>query len=197
MTANATNARVDVFIKKAQKWKEEYELLRQIVLDCGLSEDYKWMHPCYTLGEANIALIHGFKDYCALLFPQGALLKDPQGILVQQTENVQAARQLRFTSAQQIEEMKEVVTAYVLEAVQNEKAGLKVKLKETEAFPMPVELEARFAEMPNLKTAFDALTPGRRRAYLLHFSQPKQAKTRVSRIEKWTQPILEGKGLND
>ncbi|WP_339278946.1 DUF1801 domain-containing protein [Paenibacillus sp. FSL W8-1187] len=197
MTANATNARVDVFIKKAQKWKEEYELLRQIVLDCGLSEDYKWMHPCYTLGEANIALIHGFKDYCALLFPQGALLKDPQGILVQQTENVQAARQLRFTSAQQIEEMKEVVTAYVLEAVQNEKAGLKVKLKETEAFPMPEELEARFAEMPELKTAFDALTPGRRRAYLLHFSQPKQAKTRVSRIEKWTQPILEGKGLND
>lgn len=191
MTANATNARVDVFIKKAQKWKEEYELLRQIVLDCGLSEDYKWMHPCYTLGEANIALIHGFKDYCALLFPQGALLKDPQGILVQQTENVQAARQLRFTSAQQIEEMKEVVTAYVLEAVQNEKAGLKVKLKETEAFPMPEELEARFAEMPELKTAFDALTPGRRRAYLLHFSQPKQAKTRVSRIEKWTQPILE------
>ncbi|PLT48466.1 DUF1801 domain-containing protein [Paenibacillus pasadenensis] len=197
MTANATNARVDVFIKKAQKWKEEYELLRQIVLDCGLSEDYKWMHPCYTLGEANIALIHGFKDYCALLFPQGALLKDPQGILVQQTENVQAARQLRFTSAQQIEEMKEIVTAYVLEAVQNEKAGLKVKLKETEAFPMPEELEARFAEMPELKTAFDALTPGRRRAYLLHFSQPKQAKTRVSRIEKWTQPILEGKGLND
>ncbi|QJC53737.1 hypothetical protein HGI30_20915 [Paenibacillus albicereus] len=197
MTTNATNVRVDLFMSKAKKWKEEYELLRQIVLECGLAEEFKWMHPCYTRGEANVVLIHGFKDYCALLFHKGALLKDPQGILVQQTENVQAARQLRFTSARQIGEMRDVVKAYVLEAVRNEESGLKVELKETEAFPMPEELEARFAENPDFKTAFEALTPGRRRAYLLHFSQPKQAKTRVARIEKWMQPILEGKGLND
>jgi len=197
MTTSSMNPKVDGFLRKAAQWKEEFEKLRAIVLDCGLTEDFKWMHPCYTLDNKNIVLIHGFKDYCALLFHKGALLKDPRGILIRQTENVQAARQIRFTSVQQIVELEDVLKAYIHEAVEVEKAGLEVELKKNTDFTIPEELEHQFAAIPGLKPAFDALTPGRQRAYLLHFAQPKQAKTRESRIAKCVQQILEGKGLND
>ncbi|QQE78694.1 YdeI family protein [Alicyclobacillus sp. SO9] len=197
MRSSKTNPKVDDFLAKSQKWKEEYEKLREIVLDCELIEEFKWMHPCYTFEKKNIVLIHGFKEYCALLFHKGALLKDPQGILVQQTENVQAARQLRFTNLEEIVEIESTVKAYIYEAIEVEKAGLEVSLKKTREFMVPEELESKFSEFPALKTAFEALTPGRQRAYILHFSKPKQSKTRISRIEKYTQYILNGKGLND
>jgi len=190
------NPKVDEFISKAKKWQEEYRALRKIVLDCELTEDFKWMHPCYTLNNKNIVLIHGFKEYCALLFHKGALLQDTNGILIQQTENVQAARQIRFTNVQEIVEKEAIIKDYVSEAIAVEKAGLEVALKkDTET--IPDELQHKFEEEPALKTAFEALTPGRQRAYILYFSQPKQSKTRVSRIEKYTQQILNGKGLND
>lgn len=197
MTNRSTNPKVEQYLSKAKKWKEEYVKLRHIVLDCGLTEEFKWMHPCYTLQNKNIVLIHGFKDYCALLFPKGALLKDSHGILIQQTENVQAARQIRFTHVQEIVEMESVLKAYILEAVEVEKAGLAVEFKKNTEFIIPEELENKFDETPALKTAFDALTPGRQRAYILYFSSPKQSKTRVSRIEKFIPQILGGKGLND
>ncbi|MGO4373196.1 YdeI family protein, partial [Paenibacillus sp. MCAF20] len=168
-----------------------------IVLDCDLSEDMKWMHPCYMFEGKNIVLIHGFKEYCALLFHKGALLKDPHGILVQQTENVQAARQIRFTSAQQIEEMQLILKAYIDEAIEVEKAGLQVEYKKNTEYTIPEELENKFIEIPDLKTAFEALTPGRQRAYIFYFSEPKQSKTRDSRVEKYLPHILDGKGLND
>jgi len=197
------NPKVDVFLSKAKKWKEEFEQLRMIVLDCGLTEDYKWMHPCYTFpvpGEKkkkNIVLIHGFKEYCALLFFKGALLKDPEGILIQQTKNVQAGRQIRFTNVREIIEMEPTLKAYIREAIEVEKAGLKVKMKKTSDFTIPEEFQMKLDENPDLESAFKALTPGRQRAYLFHFSQAKQSKTRQSRVEKYIPQILDGKGLND
>lgn len=191
------NAKVDFYFDKAKKWQKELELLRTIALDCGLTEELKWGVPCYTLQKSNIVLIHDFKEYCAFLFFKGALLSDANGILVQQTQNVQAARQIRFTNAKEIVKMKSILKTYIYEAIEVEKAGLKVELKKTTAFSMPEEFQKTLNEMPALKTAFEALTPGRQRAYLLYFSAAKQSKTRESRIEKYIQPILDGKGLND
>ena len=194
---NSMNPKVDYYFSKAQKWQEEYEKLRMTVLDCGLTEEVKWGVPCYTFQESNIVLIHGFKEYCALLFHKGVLLKDAEGILIQQTENVQSARQIRFTSVQEIIEMEPILKAYIFEAIEVEKAGLKVNFKKPTEFTMPEEFLNKLEGVPGLQDAFDALTPGRQRAYLLHFSAPKQSKTRESRIEKWLQQILDGKGLDD
>ena len=171
--------------------------MRAILLGCGLNEDFKWMHPCYTFEKRNIVLIHGFKEYCALLFFKGALLKDAKGILIQQTQNVQAARQVRFTHVREIVKLQRTLKAYVFEAVEVEKAGLKVKYKRTSDFSIPGEFQNKLDKIPALKAAFDRLTPGRQRAYLFYFSQPKQSKTRASRVEKHVQQILKGKGLND
>ena len=191
------NPKVDEYLRKAKKWQEEFKKLRMIVLDCGLTEELKWGHPCYTFQKSNIVLIHGFKEYCALLFFKGALLKDANGILIQQTENVQAARQIRFTNVQEIVRMETTLQAYIREAIEVEKAGLKVNFKKTSEFKIPEEFRNKLDETPALKPAFDALTPGRQRAYLFYFSQPKQSKTRESRVEKCMQQILNGKGLND
>ncbi|MGG1068980.1 YdeI family protein [Priestia megaterium] len=197
MTNSKMHPKVDEFLSKAKKWKEEYETLRKIVLDCELTEDYKWMNPCYTFEKKNIVLIHGFKEYCALLFPKGALLQDSHGILIQQTENVQGARQIRFTNVQEIIEKEAVLKAYIYEAIEVEKAGLKVKVKKHEELIIPEELQHKFDEIPALKDAFTTLTPGRQRAYILYFSAAKQSKTRASRVEKCIPNILNGKGLND
>lgn len=191
------NPKVDRFLSKAKQWREEFEQLRTICLDCDLTEDYKWMHPCYTFEGNNIVLIHGFKEYCALLFHKGALLKDTEGILVQQTENVQAARQIRFTSVQEIVDQAPTIKAYIREAIEVEKAGLEVELKKTKEYDIPEEFQNKLDANPSLKTAFEALTPGRQRGYLLYFSGAKQSKTRKRRVEKYTQHILDGKGLND
>jgi uncharacterized protein YdeI (YjbR/CyaY-like superfamily) len=191
------NPKVDWFFSKDTKWQKEYEKLRTIILDCGLTEELKWGCPCYTFEERNIVLIHGFKEYCALLFFKGALLNDPNGILIQQTENVQAARQIRFTDLQEIVKMEKILKAYTYEAVEVEKAGLKVKLKKTSEYKIPEEFQKKLNKMPALKKAFDALTPGRQRAYIFYFSQPKQSKTRESRIEKYIPQIIKGKGLDD
>lgn len=197
MTKSRTNPKVDEFLGKAKKWKEEYETLRNIVLDCELTEEFKWMHPCYTFENKNIVLIHGFKEYCALLFHKGALLQDVHGLLIQQTENVQGARQIRFTNVQEIVATESILKAYIHEAIEVEKAGLEVEFKKNEEFIIPEELHNKFDDNPALKTAFEALTPGRQRAYILYFSQAKQSKTRESRIEKCMQKILDGKGLKD
>jgi uncharacterized protein YdeI (YjbR/CyaY-like superfamily) len=194
---NRMNPEVDGFFKKAKKWREEYEKLRTIILDCQLTEELKWGNPCYTFQKKNIVIIHGFKEYCALLFIKGVLLKDANAIFIQQTENVQAARQIRFTNVREIVKMESILKSYIHEAIEVEKAGLKVTLKKSAEFIIPEELRHKFEEMPTLKTAFDALTPGRQRAYILHFSAPKQSKTRQSRVEKCMQQILNGKGLND
>lgn len=194
---NGTNPKVDFYFIKAKKWQEEYLLLRSLVLECGLIEELKWGCPCYTFNKTNIVLIHGFKDYCALLFFKGALLNDAKAILVQQTENVQAARQLRFTGVKEIVKMKTLLKTYVYEAIEVEKAGLKVELKKTAEFKMPEEFQKALNKNPALKTAFTTLTPGRQRAYLLHFSSAKQSATREARIEKCKKQILEGRGLND
>jgi len=194
---NRMNPKVDFFFNKAEKWQAEYEKLRTIVLDCGLTEELKWGVPCYTFQESNIVLIHGFKEYCALLFHKGALLQDPHGILIQQTANVQAARQIRFTKVEEIVALEAVLKEYIAQAIEVEKAGLEVEMKKTEEFAMPEELVDKFDEDPDLRTAFEELTPGRQRAYLLYFSGAKQAKTRKSRIEKYMPHILAGKGLND
>lgn len=191
------NPKVDWFFEKATKWQKEYEQLRMMVLDCGLSEELKWGCPCYTIGKANIVLIHGFKEYCALLFFKGALLKDAKNILIQQTENVQSARQIRFTNLKEIVKLKSNVKAYIYEAIEVEKAGLKVDLKKPAEFKMAEEFQKKLDKTPALKKAFEALTPGRQRAYLLHFSAPKQSKTREARVEKTLQQIINGKGLND
>lgn len=191
------NPKVDFYFIKAAKWTQELEQLRTIALDCGLSEELKWGCPCYTFQGTNTVLIHAFKEYCAFLFFKGALLNDPEGILIQQTENVQAARQIRFTGLQEIVKRKAILKAYIYEAIEVEKAGLKVALKKTAEFSVPAEFQTKLDEMPDLKKAFEALTPGRQRAYVLYFSAPKQSKTRESRIEKSIQPILNGKGLND
>jgi len=191
------NPKVDDCLSKVERWREEFERLRTIILDCGLTEELKWGWPCYTVGKANIVLMHGFKEYCALLFFKGALMKDPNGILVQQTENVQAGRQIRFTGAHEIAQMEPILKAYVRDAVEVEKAGLKMDFKKTAEFAMPDEFRAKLDEIPALQTAFEALTPGRQRAYLLHFSSAKQSKTRETRIEKCMPHILDGKGLDD
>jgi uncharacterized protein YdeI (YjbR/CyaY-like superfamily) len=197
MTKTSMNPKVDFYFDKAKKWQEELEQLRRIVLDCGLTEELKWGCPCYTFQKRNIVLIHVFKEYCALLFFKGALLNDPNGILVQQTKNVQAARQIRFANVREIVKLKPILKAYIYEAIDVEKAGLKVDLKKTTEFEIPQEFQNKLDKTPALKTAFQALTPGRQRAYLLHFSAPKQSKTRESRVEKCTQQILNGRGLND
>lgn len=197
MIKGERNHRIDPFFNKAKQWKEEFGKLREIVLDCELKEEFKWMHPCYTYQGHNVVLIHGFKEYCALLFHKGALLKDPHGILIQQTENVQAARQLRFAGADEIDEMQLIIKTYIDEAIEVERAGLKVEPKKNTEYAVPEELHNKFSEIPELKTAFEALTPGRQRAYLLYFSSAKQSKTRESRIEKYLPHILDGKGMDD
>jgi len=194
---NRMNSKVDFFFNKASQWKEEFEQLRRIILDSGLAEELKWGQPCYTFQGKNIILIHGFKEYCAVLFFKGALLNDPENILIQQTANVQAGRQVRFTGVKEIVKRAPILKAYIYEAIEVEKAGLKVKLKKTSEFKMPAEFKNKLDKNPALKIAFNELTPGRQRAYLFHFSQPKQSKTRESRIEKYMKRILEGKGLND
>ena len=194
---NRMNPKVDFYFNKAKKWQEEFEKLRMIILDCGLTEELKWGVPCYTFEKRNIVLIHGFKEYCALLFVKGALLSDAKGILITQTKNTQAARQIRFTNVREIVKMKPILKAYIYEAIEVEKAGLKVNFKKTTEFIIPGEFQNKLDEIPALKTAFDALTPGRQRAYVLYFSAPKQSKTRESRVEKYMQQILSGKGLND
>jgi len=194
---NSTNPKVDFFFNKAGKWQEEFEKLRTIVLDCGLNEELKWGQPCYTFQKKNIVLIHGFKDYCAFLFFKGALLRDAHGILIRQTENVQAARQIRFTRVREIAKLKPILKAYIHEAIEVEKAGQKVNFKKTTEFNVPEEFQTKLDQIPALKTAFDALTPGRQRAYVLYFSAAKQSKTRGSRVEKFMPQILIGKGLDD
>jgi len=197
MAKHIKNPKVEFYFSKASKWQKEYEKLRLIMLGCGLTEELKWGCPCYTFEGNNVVLIHGFKEYCALLFFKGALLRDTKSILVQQTKNVQAARQIRFTYVGEIVRMKTTLKTYIQDAIKVEKAGLKVTLKKTSEFNIPVEFKKRLDEFPALKSAFKALTPGRQRAYIFYFSQPKQSKTRNSRIEKYIDPILIGKGLND
>jgi uncharacterized protein YdeI (YjbR/CyaY-like superfamily) len=194
---NKMNPKVDFYFNKAKEWQKELAKLRTIVLGCQLAEELKWGVPCYTFEKRNIVLIHAFKEYCALLFVKGSLLKDANGILIQQTENVQAARQIRFTNLREIVEMKPILSAYIHEAIEVEKAGLKVKLKRTSEFTIPEEFQNKLDEIPALKSAFDALTPGRQRAYIFYFSGAKQSKTRESRVEKCMQQILNGKGLDD
>jgi len=191
------NPKVDWFFAKDTQWQKEYEKLRKIILDCGLIEELKWGCPCYTFENTNIVLIHGFKEYCALLFFKGALLNDPNGILIQQTKNVQSARQIRFTNVREIVKMEKILKAYVYEAIEVERAGLKVKLKKTSEFMIPEEFQKRLDKNTALKKAFDALTPGRQRAYIFYFSQAKQSKTREARVEKYLKQILNGKGLDD
>jgi len=191
------NPKVDFFFAKGKKWQEEFEKLRMLVLDSGLTEELKWGCPCYTFEKRNIVLIHGFKEYCALLFFKGALLRDPEGILIQQTKNVQAARQIRFTNVREILKLKPILKAYLNQAIEVEKAGLKVKFKKTSSFKVPAEFQNRLDESAALKTAFKALTPGRQRSYILYFSAPKQSRTRVARVEKYMPQILNGKGLDD
>jgi uncharacterized protein YdeI (YjbR/CyaY-like superfamily) len=194
---NSTNPKVDEYIMRSEKWQEEMGKLRTILLDLPLSEELKWGVPCYTLGKRNIVLMHEFKEYCALLFVKGALLKDAKRILIQQTVNVQAGRQVRFTNIREIVKLETVLKAYIQEAIEVEKAGLKVNYKKASEFTLPEEFINKLEAVPGLQDAFDALTPGRQRAYILYFSAPKQSKTREARVEKYMQPILNGKGLND
>ena len=197
MAKDRLNPKVDFYFIKAKKWQEELEKLRTIALDCDLSEELKWGVPCYTFQKSNIVLIHAIKDYCAFLFFKGALLKDPKKVMIQQTEHVQAARQTRFSSVKDIVKLEPTLKAYIYEAVEVEKAGLKEKKKKTTEFSVPEEFQTRLKKLPALKTAFYALTPGRQRGYLLYFSSAKQSKTREARIEKYIPQILIGKGLDD
>jgi uncharacterized protein YdeI (YjbR/CyaY-like superfamily) len=190
------NPKVDVYLSKAKKWQKELEKLRMIILDCQLTEELKWGKPCYSFQKSNIVIIQGFKEFCALLFCKGALLNDANGILEKPGENTQAARRIPFTNVREIVEMEPILKAYIYEAIEAEKAGLKVNFKKNPE-PIPEELQNKLDEIPALKTAFDALTPGRQRAYILYFSAPKQSKTRESRVERCMQQILNGKGLND
>jgi uncharacterized protein YdeI (YjbR/CyaY-like superfamily) len=194
---NNLNPKVDAFLNRENKWRDEFVKLREIILDCNLTEELKWGVPCYTYDNKNIVLMHGFKEYCAILFHKGVLLKDSIQILIIQSENVQSARQVRFTNVQQIAKLELILKSYIEEAIEVEKSGLKVEFKKTEEFNLPEEFQEFLNEMPDLKTAFEALTPGRQRAYMLYFSSPKQSKTRVARIEKSIQHIIEGKGLNN
>lgn len=194
---NVMNRRVDVFLSKEKKWREEFEKLRTIILDCDLTEELKWGQPCYTFEGKNILLIHGFKDYCAILLMKGVLLEDGKGILIQQTANVQSARQIRFTNVREITKLKTVLKSYIHEAIELEKAGMKVALKKTTEYGIPEEFQVRLEKSAALKKAFYALTPGRQRGYLLYFSAAKQSKTREARVEKSVKAILKGKGLDD
>jgi uncharacterized protein YdeI (YjbR/CyaY-like superfamily) len=194
---NKLNPEVDVFFEKAIKWKDEMNLLRSLILECNLDENYKWKHPCYSFQGNNVVLIHGFNDYCALLFFKGVLLKDKKSILIQQTENVQDRRQIRFTSLSEVVKLQATIKDYILEAIDIEKSGLKVEFKKTSEFSIPDEFQNLLTENEILKTAFERLTPGRQRGYLLYFSAAKQSKTRVDRIEKYLPEILAGKGLDD
>lgn len=191
------NPKVDVFLSKAEKWREEFEALRTIVLECGVIEELKWGQPCYTFKKNNIVLIHGFKEYCALLFFKGVLLSNADSLLIQQTDHVQSARQIRFTNLKEIWDVKQQIRNYVFEAIEIEKAGLKVAMKKTSDFEVAEEFQYKLDALPTLKNAFDTLTPGRQRAYLFYFSEAKQAKTRLARVEKYIPQILNGKGLND
>lgn len=191
------NPKVDAFLDGSEKWQKEMKKLRKIVLNCNLTEELKWGVPCYTVNKNNVVLIHAFKEYCALLFIKGSLLSDSHSILIQQTENVQAGRQVRFTHIDQITEQEAILKAYIFEAVEIEKAGMKVVFKKTSDYQLPEELTTKFNEIPQFKTAFEALTPGRQRAYIFYFSQARQAKTRETRIENCIPKILMGKGLND
>lgn len=197
MTKSNANPKVDFYFTKAKKWQDEIEQLRAIALKCGLDEELKWGVPCYTLRDNNIVLIHVFKDYCALLFFKGVLLKDEDNILIQQTKNVQVARQMRFTNAQDITKTKRTIKKYIEEAIEVEKSGQEVEMKATKQFDMPEEFRTVLTQMPELKSAFNKLTAGRQRGYLLYFAAAKQSKTRTARVEKYIQPILDGKGLND
>ena len=194
---NRMNPKVDGYLRKSKKWQEELEKLRMIILDCQLTEELKWGKPCYTFQKSNILIIQGFKEFCALLFCKGALLNDANGILIKPGENTQAGRWIKFTNVREIVEMETILKAYIYEAIEVEKAGLEVNYKKTSEFISPEEFQNKLDEIPALKTAFDALTPGRQRAYILYFSAPKQSKTRESRVEKCMQQILNGKGLND
>jgi uncharacterized protein YdeI (YjbR/CyaY-like superfamily) len=189
--------KVDAFLRRQDTWKKEFEKLREIILACGLTEDLKWGQPCYALDGKNVILMHGFKEYCAVLFPKGALLKDPKSILVQQTKNVQSARQIRFTSLKDVTRLSKVITAYIWEAIEVERAGLEVPFKKTEEFEMAAEFKRQLDKRASLRKAFAALTPGRQRGYLLHFSQAKLPKTREARVEKAIPRILDGLGLDD
>jgi uncharacterized protein YdeI (YjbR/CyaY-like superfamily) len=191
------NPKVDEYLSKVKKWQEEMEKLRTIILHCQLIEELKWGKPCYTFQKTNIVIIQGFKEYCALMFCKGALLNDANGILIKPGENTQAGRQIRFTNVREIVEMETTLKAYIYEAIEAERAGLEVNYKKTSDFRIPEAFQNKLDEIPALKTAFDALTPGRQRAYILHFSAPKQSKTRESRVEKCMRQILKGKGLND
>jgi uncharacterized protein YdeI (YjbR/CyaY-like superfamily) len=197
MTKSETNPKIDVFLGESAQWRKEFEKLRKIILEFPLTEELKWGKPCYMFQNGNIVLIHGFKEYCALLFMKGALLRDPNHILIQQTENVQAGRQIRFTNVRQIVELEPVLKVYIQEAIEVEKAGLKVPLKKSSEFTMPEELQKKLDAIPALNIAFHALTPGRQRGYILYFSAAKQSKTRESRIERCMPQILKGQGLND
>ena len=194
---NKMNPKVDEYLSKAKKWQQEMEKLRTIILDCQLTEESKWGKPCYTFQKSNIVLIVGFKEYCSLIFCKGALLNDANGILIKPGENTQAGRQIRFTNVREIAEMEPILKAYIYEAIEGEKAGLKVNFKAITELIYPEEFQKKLTENPALKAAFEALTPGRQRAYNLYFSAPKQSKTRVSRVEKCMQRILDGKGLDD
>jgi uncharacterized protein YdeI (YjbR/CyaY-like superfamily) len=194
---NQTNLKADALFNKAKKWQEEMKELRAIVLDCQLTEEIKWYQPCYTFENNNVVIISAFKEYCALNFFKGALIKDPEGVLIAPSENVQSGRQMRFISVDQIIEMEPIIKAYLSEAIEVEKAGLKVEYKQTSEYEFPEELQQKLDENPALKKAFESLTPGRQRGYLLYFSAPKQSKTRAARIDKYTERIFNGKGLND
>tara|TARA_B100000949_G_scaffold52597_1_gene46250 strand:- start:8981 stop:9562 length:582 start_codon:yes stop_codon:yes gene_type:complete len=191
------NPKVDFFFEKPSQWQDTYHELRRMALDTGLTEELKWGKPCYTYNGSNVFLIHGFKEYCAVLFHKGVLLKDTEGILIQQTKNVQSARQLRFNHVDEVRKLEKVIKAYIHEAIEVEKAGLEVKMKKTSEFDMPEELQDKLDEDTEFKTAFEALTPGRQRGYMLHISQAKQSKTRVARIEKSIPKIFDGKGYNE
>jgi uncharacterized protein YdeI (YjbR/CyaY-like superfamily) len=197
MTKQETNPDVEFYFENDGRWKDHINHLRSILLDCGLIEQLKWGCPCYVFNNSNVVLIHVFKEYCALLFFKGALLKDPDGLLVQQTKNVQAARQLRFTDTRQIKRIAPVIKSYIYEAIEVEKAGLKVKLKKTSEYSVPPEFESALQKRPALKKAFASLTPGRQRAYLHFFSSAKQTTTRKQRVEKYIPKIMGGKGLDD
>ena len=197
MASKETNPKVDAYVEREKRWKPEFEELRSIALNSGLTEDFKWGHPCYSLDGANVVLIHGFKEYCAYLFFKGALMEDPSGILIQQTENVQAARQIRFTGIDDVDRLGNALAAYIQNAIAVERSGAKVEMKKPSEFAVPDEFQTRLDQDGALKTAFTSLTPGRQRAYLLHFSAANQSSTREARIEKSVPEILAGKGLND
>lgn len=192
-----THDKVDSFIENLKQWQDEFKFFRTLLLESELTEDYKWMHPCYTLNNKNVVIVQDFKHYCALLFEKGAIMEDKYNSLIQQTKNVQAARQLRFESYAEVQERKEEIAWYIEEAVKVEKSGEKVPMKKTEDYEMPEELQAKFDSMPELKTAFDNLTPGRQRQYMYHIGQAKRSATRTQRVEKYVDHILNGKGMND